>query len=82
MGALLRENPSGVVHQIKVFLRVLHFAEFCFINAGKTQDELLAVWLQEAKAALGGKKSGKVVDLWKVVGERKVSKVFTQLHTS
>jgi len=39
---------------------------------GKTQDELLALWLQEAKAAMGGKKKGKVVDLWKVVGERKV----------
>ncbi|XP_073249059.1 uncharacterized protein [Porites lutea] len=39
---------------------------------GKTQDELLAVWLQEAKAAIGGKKKGSVVDIWKVIGERKV----------
>lgn len=39
---------------------------------GKTQDQLLTVWLEEAKAALRGKKSGRVVDLWKVVGERKV----------
>ena len=42
------------------------------IRAGKTQDELLAVWLQEAKAAIGGKKKGGVVDIWKVIGERKV----------
>lgn len=39
---------------------------------GKTQDELLTVWLQEAKAVIGGKRSGKVVDLWKALGERKV----------
>jgi len=42
-------------------------------NSGKTQDQLLTVWLEEAKAALRGKKSGRVVDLWKVVGERKVN---------
>ena len=42
---------------------------FCL---GKTQDELLAVWLQEAEAAIGGKKKGSVVDIWKVIGERKV----------
>lgn len=50
-----------------------------FSYSGKTQEELLSVWLQEAKAALGGKKSGKVVDLWKVVGERKVKR-FAQIQ--
>ena len=65
-----------------MFVVVLYFSGFYFIDAGKTQDELLAFWLQEAKAALGGKKSGKVVDLWKVVWERKVGKVSIQPHTS
>lgn len=51
---------------------LFYWITFIIEYPGKTQDELLAVWLQEAKAALGGKKSGKVVDLWKVVGERKV----------
>ena len=44
---------------------------FCL---GKTQDELLAVWLQEAKAAIGGKKKGSVVEIWKVIRERKVGR--------
>ena len=33
---------------------------------------MLGVWAEEANAALGAKSAGVVVDLWKVVGERKV----------
>lgn len=36
------------------------------------QQGLFAVWAEEAAAALGAKEAGVVVDLWKVVGERKV----------
>ena len=36
------------------------------------QQGLLGVWAEEANAALGAKSAGVVVDLWKVVGERKV----------
>ncbi len=36
------------------------------------QKGLFEVWAEEADAALGAKKAGIVVDLWKVVGERKV----------
>jgi len=36
------------------------------------QQGLLGVWAEEANAALGAKSVGVVVDLWKVVGERKV----------
>ncbi len=36
------------------------------------QQGLFEVWAEEADAALGAKKAGIVVDLWKVVGERKV----------
>ena len=43
------------------------------IITGMTQQDLLAVWAEEAKAALSAKNSGTVMDLWKVVAERKVS---------
>ncbi len=36
------------------------------------QQGLFAIWAEEADAALGAKEAGVVVDLWKVVGERKV----------
>lgn len=36
------------------------------------QQALLGVWAEEAEAVLGAKSAGVVVDLWKVVGERKV----------
>ncbi len=36
------------------------------------QQGLFEIWAEEADAALGAKKAGIVVDLWKVVGERKV----------
>ena len=37
-----------------------------------TQQDLLTVWAEEAKEALNAKKSGIILDLWKVVAERKV----------
>lgn len=37
-----------------------------------SQKELFAMWAREADAALGAKQAGAVVDLWKVVGERRV----------
>jgi muconolactone delta-isomerase len=36
------------------------------------QQGLLGIWAEEANAALGAKSAGLGVDLWKVVGERKV----------
>ncbi|MEM1387302.1 MAG: muconolactone Delta-isomerase family protein [Pseudomonadota bacterium] len=36
------------------------------------QQGLFTIWAEEADAALGAKSAGVVVDLWKVVGERKV----------
>ena len=35
-------------------------------------DRLWEIWNEEAKAALGAKEAGAVVDLWKVAGERVV----------
>jgi muconolactone D-isomerase len=37
-----------------------------------TQQELFAIWKEEADAALGAKQAGVVVDLWKCVGVRRV----------
>ena len=40
--------------------------------ATMTQKELFSIWAREANAALGAKKAGVVVDLWKCVGTRRV----------
>lgn len=37
-----------------------------------SQNDLFKIWSEEADAALNAKKSGLVVDLWKVIGERRV----------
>jgi muconolactone D-isomerase len=41
-------------------------------SAEMSQQDLFRIWAEEAKAALGAKEAGVVVDLWKAVGERKV----------
>ncbi len=40
--------------------------------AAMSQKDLFRIWAKEADAALGAKEAGVVVDLWKVVGERRV----------
>lgn len=40
--------------------------------AGMSQQELFAIWKEEAQTALGAKEQGVVVDLWKCVGMRRV----------
>ena len=40
--------------------------------ATMAQKELFSIWAREADAALGAKKAGMVVDLWKCVGSRRV----------
>ncbi|MEM0990017.1 MAG: muconolactone Delta-isomerase family protein [Pseudomonadota bacterium] len=41
-------------------------------DASMGQQDLFNIWAEEAEAALGAKSAGVVVDLWKIVGERKV----------
>ena len=41
-------------------------------SADMTQGDLFDIWSVETQAALDAKKSGVVVDLWKVIGERKI----------
>ena len=40
--------------------------------ADMSQQDLFSSWVEEADAALGAKKQGIVVDLWKCVGMRRV----------
>jgi muconolactone D-isomerase len=40
--------------------------------ASMSQKELFSIWTREAEAAVGAKKAGVVVDLWKCVGSRRV----------
>jgi muconolactone D-isomerase len=40
--------------------------------AAMSQKELFSIWAREAEAAIGAKKAGVVVDLWKCVGARRV----------
>lgn len=37
-----------------------------------SQKDFLSIWAREAEAALGAKKVGVVVDIWKCVGSRRV----------
>lgn len=37
-----------------------------------SQKELFAIWTEEADAAIYGKRSGIIVDLWKCVGTRRI----------
>ncbi|ELS02639.1 muconolactone delta-isomerase [Xenococcus sp. PCC 7305] len=37
-----------------------------------SQQDLFAIWAEEADVALGAKEAGVVVDLWKCVGTRRV----------
>jgi muconolactone D-isomerase len=41
-------------------------------GAAMTQRDLFDIWTEEAGVAIGAKQAGAIVDLWKVVGERRV----------
>jgi muconolactone delta-isomerase len=51
---------------------MLYFLDFYVEYPNMAQKELYTIWAEEADAAIGAKKAGVVVDLWKVVGERRV----------
>ena len=40
--------------------------------ASMSQKELFSIWAREAESAIGAKKAGVIVDLWKCVGARRV----------
>lgn len=55
---------------------MLYHADFHIeYPASMSQKEFFSIWAREAEAALGAKKAGVVVDIWKVVGARRVMAV-------
>ena len=40
--------------------------------ASMSQKDFFAIWAREAEAALGAKKAGVLIDIWKCVGSRRV----------
>jgi muconolactone delta-isomerase len=42
------------------------------VRGDDEQQDLFSTWSREADTALGAKKAGVIVDLWKCVGERRV----------
>src|SRR5215475_9638988 len=52
---------------------MLYLADFHIeYPASMSQQQFLAIWAREAEAALGAKKAGVVIDIWKCVGSRRV----------
>jgi muconolactone D-isomerase len=52
---------------------MLYHADFHIeYPASMSQQDFLATWAREAEAALGAKKAGVIVDIWKCVGTRRV----------
>ena len=51
---------------------MLYFIEIQLEYAGLTQEEFLALWLQEAHIGMRALERGSAKQLWKIVGERKV----------
>ena len=52
---------------------MLYHADFRIeYPASMSQKDFFSIWAKEAEAALGAKKAGVVVDIWKCVGSRRV----------
>jgi len=53
-------------------MAALFLVEFTIEYAGLTMDELLSIWLEEAKTAMASQGKIDVRQLWKITGERKI----------
>ena len=52
---------------------MLYLADFHIeYPASMSQKDFFSIWAREAEAALGAKKAGIVIDIWKCVGSRRV----------
>ena len=52
---------------------MLYHADFRIdYQASMSQKDFFSIWAKEAEAALGAKKAGVVLDIWKCVGSRRV----------
>jgi muconolactone D-isomerase len=55
---------------------MLYHADFHIeYPASMSQEEFFSIWAREAEAAMGAKKAGVVIDIWKCVGTRRVMAV-------
>ena len=55
---------------------MLYHADFHIeYPASMSQRDFFSIWAREAEAALGAKKAGVVIDIWKCVGSRRVMAV-------
>jgi muconolactone D-isomerase len=53
--------------------QMLYHADFRIdYPASMSQKDFFSIWAKEAEAALGAKKAGVVIDIWKCVGSRRV----------
>jgi muconolactone D-isomerase len=53
--------------------QMLYHADFRIeYQASMSQRDFFSIWAKEAEAALGAKKAGVVLDIWKCVGSRRV----------
>jgi len=54
-------------------LQMLYHADFHIeYPAAMSQKDFFSIWAREAEAALGAKKAGLVIDIWKSVGAQRV----------
>jgi muconolactone D-isomerase len=52
---------------------MLYHADFRIeYPASMSQQDFFSIWAREAEAALGAKKAGVIIDIWKCVGTRRV----------
>jgi muconolactone delta-isomerase len=52
---------------------MLYLADFHIeYPASMSQKDFFSIWARETEAALGAKKAGVVIDIWKCVGSRRV----------
>jgi muconolactone D-isomerase len=68
-------NPFKAI-QPKEEHQMLYHADFHIeYPASMSQKDFFSIWAREAEAALGAKKAGVVIDVWKCVGTRRVMAV-------
>jgi muconolactone delta-isomerase len=68
-----RDRPFTTLYSFKGENHMLYHLDFQVeYSAAMSQKDLFSIWAREADAALGAKKAGVVVDLWKCVGSRRV----------
>jgi len=61
--AILRKEEDDMLYHLDFHIEY---------PASMSQKDLFSIWAREAETALGAKKAGVVIDLWKCVGSRRV----------